>query len=182
MPIVSTDCLYKLTTRSGTAGNQNAQANVNLSLGKYISTTAISLVTPLNNLFDDITGDENAAGRTEYRCMAVHNAHASIPWRSVKAWISSETAGGASLAIGVDPAAASPIGQAGAQGAEIADETAAPAGVSFSSPTTKETGISLGDIPAGYCRFVWVRRVASQGAAVDNDGGVLRCEGDTSQN
>lgn len=178
MPITSSDILFKLSTKTGSAGNSQAQGNPNNSLGKYISTTAI-VDNTLNNLFDNISGDENAASAVDYRCFFVHNAHGTLTLLGAVAWISAEVAGGASIAIGVDPAAASAIGSSSAQAAEIASETVAPAGVTFSSPTTKGAGISLGDIPPGQCRAIWVRRTAANSAPLDNDGATIRVEGDT---
>lgn len=178
MAITASDILFKLSTTSGSAGNSTAQGNVNNSLGKYISTTEITDNT-LNNLFDNISGDENAASTVDYRCFFVHNSHASLTWLSVVAWISAEVSGGASVAIGVDTTAASAIGSASAQALTVANETTAPAGVSFSTATTKGAGVSLGDIPAGQCRAIWVRRTAANNAAVDSDGATIRCEGDT---
>lgn len=180
MAITSSDILYKLSIKTGTAGNQNAQADPNASLGKYISTTQLS-GTALNNLFDDISGDENAASDVEYRCIFVHNAHATLTLQSAVVWLQSEVAGGAAIAIAIDDIAASAIGSASAQADEIADESTAPgSGVgSFSSPTTKGTGLSLGNIGPGQCRAIWVRRTAANSAALDNDGVTLRVEGDT---
>jgi len=179
MAITATDILFKLSIKTGTAGNQNAQANVNESLGKYISTTEIVDAT-LNNLFDDVSGDENAASDVEYRCIFVHNAHATLAWQGVVCWMSAEIAGGANAAISIDTTVASPIGQATAQALEVADEDTAPAGLTFSAPTTKATGLSIGDLAAGNCRAIWVRRSATNSAALNNDGVTIRCEGDTS--
>jgi hypothetical protein len=179
MAIVEADILYKLSVVTGTAGNQNAQADPDASLGKYISTTELDLGTPLHNLFDTVSGDENAASDVEYRCLFVHNSHATLTLQAAVVWISAEVAGGASVAIGVDPAAASPIGQATAQAAQVATEQDAPAGVSFSAPTSKATGLSVGDLDAGECRAIWVRRTAANSAALDADGATLRVEGDT---
>jgi hypothetical protein len=179
MAIVAGDILFKLSVKTGAAGNSTGGTPAG-SLGKYISTTEITDAT-LNNLFDDVTGDENAASDVEYRCIFIHNAHATLTWTSVVVWISGETAGGASVAIAIDDAAASPIGQAGAQADEIVDENTAPgAGVgAFSSPVTKGTGLSLGNIAPGYCRAVWIKRSAANTAALDNDSATIRAEGDT---
>jgi len=178
MAILSTDIKFKLAITSGSAGNSAAQPDPNASLGKYISTTVITDNT-LNNLFDDISGDENAASTVDYRCVFIHNSHASLTLQSPKAWISAEVSNGASVAIGLDTTAASAIGSASAQALTIANETTAPAGVSFSAPTTKGAGISLGNIPAGQCIAIWVRRTAANNAALDNDGATLKVEGDT---
>ncbi len=179
MAIVAGDILYKLSVVAG-AGNTTGGTPAT-SLGDQISTTQITDAT-LNNLFDDVSGDENAASDVEYRCIFVHNAHATLTWTTVVVWLSAETAGGASCAIAVDDFAANPIGQASAQADAIADESTAPgAGVgAFSSPTTKGTGLALGNIAAGYCRAIWVKRTAANTAALDNDDVTIRCEGDTS--
>jgi hypothetical protein len=178
MPIASTDILYKLSTQSGAAGNSTTQANPNNSLGKYISTTQITDAT-LNNLFDDISGDENAASTVDYRCFFVHNAHATITWLAPYVWISAEVAGGASVAIGLDPAGVVAIGSSSAQAAVPANETTAPSGVSFSSPTTKSGGLALPNIAPGYCAAIWIRRTAANTTAVNSDGCTIRVEGDT---
>jgi len=179
MPIVSADIKWKLSVKTGSAGNSTAGTAAG-SLGKYISTTEI-VDNTINNLFDNISGDENAASTVDYRCIFVHNSHATLTLLSPVVWLSAEVANGASAAIAIDDLAASAIGSASAQADEIANETTAPgSGVgSFSSPTTKGTGLALSDIPAGQCRAVWVRRTAANTAALDNDGVTIRVEGDT---
>lgn len=175
MPVSSADVKVKFSTKAGAAGNATA-GTASGSLGKYISTTEIT-DSVLNNLFDDVSGDENAASDVEYRCVFIHNAHATISFDNVRVYLVSEVAGGAATAIGIDPTAASPIGQAGAQAVEIADENAAPAGVAFTSPVDLASAINLGNIPAGSCRAFWVRRTAANTAALANDGVTLRING-----
>lgn len=177
MAIVAGDLHVRHSTKVGAAGNSNA-GTPGGSLGKYISTTDVTDAT-LHNLFDKVTGDENAAGDTEYRCVFLYNAHGSITLESVVAWISAQVALGADIAIGVDPTAASAIGSASAQAVEVVDENTAPAGVSFSTVTTKATGIAMGDIAAGFCRALWIRRSVSAAVALDADGATIRFEGDT---
>lgn len=177
MAIVASDIKFKFSTKSGAAGNSTA-GNADGSLGKYISTTEITDAT-LHNLFDKVTGDENAASDVEYRCIFVHNAHATLTLESAVAWLSAEVAGGAATAIAVDGVAASAIGSESAQADEVANESTAPSGESFSSPTSKAAGIALGDIAAGYCRAIWVRRTAANNAALDADGVTISVGGDT---
>lgn len=179
MAIASTDILYKLSILTGSAGNAAAQPDPNASLGKYISTTQLS-GTPLNNLFDNVSGDENAASEAEYRLIFIHNAHATLTLLAPVIWISAEVSGGADTAISVDTTAASAIGSSSAQAKQVIDENTAPTSQSFTAPTSKATGLALGDIPAGQCKGVWVRRTAANTAALDNDGATLRVEGDTS--
>lgn len=183
MAITATDILYKFSVAAA-AGNTTAGTAAG-SLGDQISTTQIT-DNSLNNLFDDVTGDENAASTVvDYRCIFVHNAHASLSWQSVVVWVSADVANGVDIAIGVDPAAASAIGQASAQAATIASETSAPAGVTFtnyasgSAVDVKARGLSVGTLAAGQCRAVWIRRTSANRAALNNDGSTLRFEGDT---
>lgn len=176
MAITATDILFKLSVTAA-AGDTTASTPAT-SLGDQISTTQITDAT-LHNLFDVVTGDENAASDVEYRCYFVHNNHATLTWENVVAWISGEVAGGAVAAIGLDPAGVTPKGQASAQAASIGAEGSAPAGVTFSAPTTKGTGLAIGNIPAGSVAAIWVRRSAANTAAVDSDGVTIRVEGDT---
>lgn len=176
MAIVAADILFKFSVAAA-AGNTTAGTAAG-SLGDQISTTQITDAT-LHNLFDIITGDENAASDVEYRCYFVHNAHGSLTWENVVVWLSGETAGGAVAAIAVDGVAASAIGSASPQADAVGNESTAPSGEAFSSPTTKGTGLSVGNLAAGECRAIWVRRTAANTAALDADGVVIRCEGDT---
>lgn len=177
MAITATDILFKLSVTT-TPGNTNAQSDVNLSLGEFMASTQITDAT-LNNLWDDVTGDENATSDVEYRCMFVHNNHATLTWQTVVCWISAEVSGGANYAIGIDTTAATVNNSGTAQALEVANESTAPSGVSFSSPTTKAAGLSVGNLAAGYCRAIWIRRSATNSAALNNDGATVRCEGDT---
>jgi hypothetical protein len=148
MAIAASDIKFKFSLKTGAKGNDAGSTPAG-SLGKYISTTEIT-DNSLNNLFDDVTGDENAASNVEYRCIFVHNNHATLTWIGVLVWLSAEVAGGTTIKIAIDDEVASPISQAAAQADLVADEDTAPgAGVgAFSAPVTKGTGLSVGDIPA----------------------------------
>jgi len=176
MAITATDILYKFSVAAA-AGNTTAGTAAG-SLGDQISTTQITDNT-LNNLFDDVSGDENAASDVEYRGYFVHNNHGSLTWTAPFAWLSAEVAGGAVAAISVDTTATSAVGSGSTQMKTIADESTAPTSQTFSSPTTKGTGLALSDIPAGSVKGIWVRRTAANTAAVTNDGVTIRIEGDT---
>lgn len=176
MAITASDILFKLSIDTS-PGNSAAQADPDDSLGGYMSTTEITDAT-LHNLFDVVTGDENAANDVEYRCFFIHNNHASLTWENVKVWISAETASGADADIAIDSIGVVNEDSATAQAERIANEGTAPGGT-FSSPTSKSTGLTVGDIPPGDCVAIWVRRTATNSAAVDNDGVTIRAEGDT---
>lgn len=178
MPIQTADLLVKYSVTTGAAGNTTV-GDAAGSHGKYISTTLITDAA-LNNLFPDITGDENAAQNVDYKCIFVHNNHATLTLQRTVVWLVGEVAGGADTAIALDLIGVVPVGQTTAQAATIADKNTAPVGTTaFAAPTTKATGLAIGDIPAGSVIAIWVRRTAKNTAAQNNDGMTLRVEGDT---
>jgi hypothetical protein len=175
--ITTGEILWKYSI-SAAAGNTTASA-ASTSLGDQISTTAWAGGS-VNDLFDNISGAENAASTVDYRCVFIHNSNAANPYESPAVYISAETAGGASITIAIDNIAASAIGAATAQAAAIGTETTAPTGVgTFSGPTTFATGLALTTLPVGNCRAVWVKRTAANTAALTADGVTLAVQGDT---
>lgn len=177
MPVTEAEILLKLTTKLGAAGNSQAGTPAG-SLGKYISTTQF-VSDNLHNIFDAVSAAENLAMEFEYRCLAYHNSNGALDLTVAKVFIQAEAAGGASIAIGVDPNAASPIGQVAAQFAEIANEDTAPAGVVFTSPVDYANGVLLGTLAPGTCRGLWVRRLTTNSPAMANDTATLRIQGET---
>lgn len=179
MAIVPGDLLLKLATTAGAAGNSNAQGDPNASLGKFISTTQVS-GTALHNLFDAVSGAENAASDVEYRCVFIHNSHATLTLQNAVVYVSGgDPAGGAIIAIGVDTTAISAIGSGSDQALTVANESTAPAGVTFSLPTTAGGGLALGNIGPGQCKAIWIRRTANNTAAVSGETMTLAISGDT---
>lgn len=178
MAITATDIHFRASTTSGAAGNSTAPGAAGTSLGKYITNADITDASA-NNLFDDVTGDQNAASQVDYQLMFVYNAHGSLTWQSPVAWLSAEVAGGTSIAIGIDSTAASAVGSSTAQALTIASKTTAPAAISFSAPTTKGTGLAVSNLASGQVKGIWVRRTAANTSAVDADGATIRVEGDT---
>ena len=161
MAIVSTDIQYRL---SGGASNSDPA----LSLGGVKSSTAAS------NYFDDVSSSEAGTGDTEYRCIYVHNNHGTLSLIGAKVFIQTNTpSSDTDVAIG--------LGSSAINGTEqtVADESTAPAGVSFSAPTTFAGGLAIGDLAAGAHKAVWVRRTVNAGAAAYADSFTLRVQGDT---
>lgn len=176
--IVAADIVPRYTTTAGAAGDSTAGTAAG-SLGKYASITAWA-GGALNDLFDDITGAENAASTVDYRGLAILNNNAANAMQNTVAYISAETAGGASIALASDNIAASAKASATAQMAQIASETTAPTGVSaFSAPTTQAAGVALGNIPVANVKGLWVKRTAANTAALSNDGFTLAIYCDT---
>lgn len=180
MPIVSTDIKYRYSAPTALAGNTTVFAGPGTSRGRWVSSTTLP-DGGLNNLFPDITGDENAALNNDYQCVFVYNSHATLSLRAAKVWIASQIAGGANAAIALDDLPASSLSAGSFQATMIGSKDGEPTGISpWSTATTKATGIALGDIPAGFVRAVWIRRTATNSGATANDGVTIRVEGDTS--
>lgn len=167
MPIAAPDIQLRL---SGGATNSDPNA----SLGGAMSSTAFTSAVA-NNLFDNVAGAESSAGDGEHRCFYVVNAHATLTYKGVVVFIAVPTVlADTELDIGLDPAA---VGSDSTT--LISTEGEAPAVVTFSRPTTRATGLVIGDIPAGSRKAIWVRRTVTAGAAAGSDTGTVRFSGDT---
>lgn len=167
MPIVAADIDFHL---SGGAAN----SDVNASLGGAISSVEITDAS-LHNLFDLVASAEASAGDTEYRCIYVKNAHDTLALQNAKVWIQTQTPSD-------DTAIAIALAGEGVNGTaeSVADESTAPVGETFSSPTTEGTALSIGNIPAGQHIAIWIRRtVSADASAYNSDSVVLRVAGDT---
>jgi hypothetical protein len=167
MPIVAGDIKIRL---SGGSGNTDPNA----SLGGVKSSTEVTDAS-LHNLFDVVSSGESSSGDTEYRCIYVHNGHATLTLQSAKVWIQSQTSSGdTSMEIAL-------AGEGlNATAETIANESTAPAGETFSAPSTEGAGLTLGNIPAGQHYAVWVKRIVNAAAAAFNtDTAILRVKGDT---
>jgi hypothetical protein len=168
MPIDTTDIDFHL---SGGSGNSDPEA----SLGGAISTTEITDAS-LANLFDHVKGQEATAGKTEYRCFYVKNNHGSLTLQDAKIWIHQVT-------DSTDDEIEIGLGTSAVNGTEqtIADEDTAPIGVTFSDAALDyDTGLEIGDIPAGEHKAVWVKRVVSASAAAHNtNSAIVSAGGDT---
>lgn len=176
--ITAAEIVFRYSVVTGAAGDSTA-GTANGSLGKYASTTAWAGGS-LNDLFDDISGAENAASTVDYRGIAILNNNGANVLENPVVYLSAETAGGASIAVAVDSVAASAKGSAGAQMLQIANETTAPAGpLSFSSPTTIGTGLALSNIPVANVKGIWIRRTAANSSALSADGVTIAVTGDT---
>lgn len=166
MAIVAADLDFHL---SGGSGNSSTDA----SLGGAISTTQIG--TGVHNLFDQVGSAESSAGDTEYRCFYVKNAHGTLALQAAKIWITSNTPS-TSTAVRIA------LGTSAVNGTEqtIGNESTAPSGVTWSTAVDEANALSIGDIPAGEHKAIWVERVITAGAgAYDDDQATIRVKGDT---
>ena len=175
--IVAGDIHFRASTVTGAVGNSTAYGGVDTGLGKYATNNDLADAT-LNAMFSDATGAENAASTVHYQALFVYNANASNIWVSPAAWLSAEVAGGATISIGADTTAAAVIAS-NPNGLTIANRTTAPAGVTFTAPTTFGTGVAMSNIGIGFCKGLWVRRTLANTVALNADGMTISVQGDT---
>lgn len=150
-----------------------ANSDPNASLGGAKSTTEITNAS-LHNLFDIVGSAEAAAGDVEYRAFYVQNDDA-LTWQSVVAFIQQITpSADTSVAISIATEGNSATIQT------IADESTAPVGQTFTSPTTEGTGLSIGNLANGEFIGIWVEWTVNAAAAAANaDNVIIRFKGDT---
>lgn len=169
MPIAAADIQFRY---SGGASGVAAT-----SLGGAISNNGITDASA-NNLFDDVSGAESAAGDVEYKGIYIRNNDGSRTLVDARIYISALTSSAdTELDIALADEAVSTTIET------IADESTAPVGPTFSRPTTYAGGLQLngstGLGPSGVYKGVWVRRTVTAGAAAAADSGTIKVEGDS---
>lgn len=178
--IVASDILFYLSAPAASAGFTTA-GTAGSSWGGYISTTQLNSSVTLDNLFNDITGSQNAASQIDYACLFVlNNTSSGNSMLNTVAWLplSAYVAGGANAALGADPAGVTVKTVSSLQAAKITTNTNAPAGVSTyvnpqsSAPTSPSYtgGLQIGTVPPGSCFALWIKRTATNSAPVNADG------------
>ena len=148
---------------SGDSGNTDPA----FSLGGGKSADEVDVSPILNNLFDNVSAAEAAAGAIEYRCVYVKNNHATDTVTSLKIWLSANTPSpGTTIEMGLDPA-----GKNATAFGPISPSSMAPTGVVFSAPSTEGAGLSIGTLQAKDVYPVWFKRTVTAGAAALNGDG-----------
>lgn len=162
MSLVADDIKFYLTP----SGNSDPD----LSLGGVGEGSELG--EELHDLFDYVKPIEGLLGDIEYRAISIKNTNVSDTLYDAYVWVSTETSStDTTIAIAYD--------STGTQ--DVVDEKTAPSSpaLSFSTPTSKATGISLGDIGPGESRRLWLRRTVTSGAGKETDAGALTVEGGT---
>jgi len=147
--VTITSLLFSLRLSGGSANEDPA-----LSIGGALSSARVQ-----PNLFDNMINAQRLSGLTDYRLIYIHNDDTADG--NAVAYVPNQFETSRTLAIGVPTQAANTTVTA------IANDTTAPAGVTFSSPSTSGTGLSLGTIPAGGFRGLWLRRTVGSGLSPD---------------
>lgn len=193
MSVLSSDIKFYLT---GAGSDGGAQADPNLSLGGYRSSTEI-VSAQINNLFDNISSQEANDGSTEYRCICVKNTSLETLY-NVVAWLYAENDPDSiqQFAYAIEVPQTADLTDGDAQ--TIVNETTAPvvnttnhngtgSGISnWSTGVTKLTGLTPeqgahdDDLDQSEIMFLWIRRVILAGAPARTGlSGTIRVEGDS---
>lgn len=156
---------------SGGTGNTSAAA----ALGGARSTAGGGVVpTSLtaNSIFDDVSGAEEQAGDIEYRCVYIRNVGDQTA-ENVKVWLTDTADSGTAIAIA--------LGGEGVNGTAetVANESTAPTGETFSTPTTEGGGLAPANIPASQHYPLWFRRTITADTGASSDTFTLSISYDT---
>ena len=196
MAIVATDLKCYLT---GAASDGGVQAAPDASLGNYRSSTEPTSGVD-NNLFDDITGAQAAAGHTDYRCFVFKNTHATLSLVGAKIFFQADDANASTTySLALERPATANLTNGAAQ--TIVNETTAPtvnttahngvgsgisnwalstAANSYANGIAVNQGSAGTDLAPGDLIFVWLKRIiAAEAVAANNISFTLRLEGDT---
>ena len=145
--------------------------SANSGLGGVINLADESVSGVSNNLFDTFTGAETTAGGTYYCCIYIKNEHVSLTAQAISFYINSEAAH-----AGLNVSVAKGVAATNVAEATIANETTAPAGVTFADTDTTTVGagtadvaVSIPDIPFSEFQAVWVRVVIDAGTLAVTD-------------
>jgi hypothetical protein len=187
MAIAASDLKKYYTQGVGGASDGGAAGSAAVSLGGYRGSGEITSGSD-NNVFDDVSGAEAAAGDTEYRCICLKNTHGSLALTSAKVFVSADDANADttySIAVerpataGLTNGAAQTVANEGAAptvnttahngvGSGISDWVASTAANSYANGVAVNVGSAGADLGVGEILFVWIKRVIGASAAAAN--------------
>lgn len=159
------------TLQSGNSGGTIRVTVVAASLPGSNKTDTIAITAQDQKIFDDVTKAQADAGLTDYRCIYIKNTGTTATTDDkidIEIWIDQNTSGADVISIGL--AAEGPSTGAGTSGVDypaiIATESTAPAGVTFTSPTSSAplTKFNLSSAAGTtYAKAIWIKREVPAG-------------------
>lgn len=119
----------------------------------------LDLVRAMNNAIGmgDVDNATRVAGGNYYRCLMLKN-HSSLKLSSIAVWFESGSTQ-ATLSVAEETPSSDAV-------QTVADVNTAPTGVSWSTPTSEGTALSLSDLDADSMTGLWVRRAFSAADSV----------------
>lgn len=137
-------------------------------------TATVTVSQVMENLFHNINKTQSIEGHIDYRCFYLRSDETVETFYNSKIYIKTQPPGADSIEIGIDP---NGVNDGSTPAATIANETTAPAGVTFSTPTSGSP-IVVGDLSPGDEVAIWVKRTVPIGTLVSvaQDIGVIAVE------
>jgi len=120
---------------------------------RFSGIATLSLVHSMNGLLGmaDLTSAQRSAGRTTYRAYGL-TVPSNADVTGLKLWLPPVAGAQATYSLALETPVAGSI-------QTIANETTAPTGLSWSSPTTEATALTQSTVASGEWVGVWIRRV-----------------------
>lgn len=159
VPVVINTAYALAATTTGTL-----QVSTPATLPTTDANISVTIAIPYGSLFDDIAGIESLQGNTDYRCFYLKNEDSSTH-SAIKLWCSQQPVGDDVVRLGLDAAGIN------GTAATIANDTTAPAGVTFADTNSEVTALNIGTLAAGEYVAVWQKRsisAATRAAVADN--------------
>ncbi len=178
MPVLPIDLVWRYSTPEIPVVGVEAQSSPVESLGGFLS-PAEWTGGVIGDLFSDVTHTQNTDQIPQHQAVFLLNTNTTRTLRGARAYIASQTEGGADLSIGIDPTPASAAEATAPQAVSISVTTSPPPGVTFSAPTTRETGVLLGDLEPGQCRCLWLRLQPMNTPSLSGDSATVAVTGQT---
>lgn len=167
----------QLTGSSSVPGSSRFVGGANQSLGGVKSLQPVPIYFPFlkeieyakvaqhtrdvpcswHRLFKDFTSAQLTAGRTVYRGLQIHNDSDNTDFESLSIWVTQPQSGTA-ITVGLETPVAGVI-------TRVANETSAPAGVVFSSPTEGAPLTGPAHMGVDKTHGIWIKQVVSAGQA-----------------
>jgi len=101
----------------------------------------------LNNLFPDVTGDEAATGKEDYRKAFVKNNHSTLTLMNPVLWLARQAQDDDVISIALGTA-----------------NDVNPVGLMYVSPLDKSSGLTFPDLAPGQSQGFWIKRTTPKGA------------------
>lgn len=149
MSIVASDLQYFQSANAGSSGGVIAGIQI--------------VDSTLNNLFPDVSGDEAATGKDDYRKAFVKNNHSTLTLMNPVLWIARQAQDDDVMSIALGTA-----------------NDANPVGLTYVSPLDKSVGLAFSDLAPGQSQGFWIKRSTPKGAkAFPAAASQVVVEGDT---
>jgi len=134
--------------------------------GSDLSNT-ITIANIANEIFSDVSKSQSNTGVTRYRCVYFCNVSADAKI-GAKIWINTNTPGLDAVAIALD------ANGSNATAVTTANETTAPAGATFTAPTTEGAALVIGDLAANTHYAFWIQDVVPANCTIATSENTFR--------